>query len=363
LVDTLRSSGIKKSYLTERGKRNGLLMQNAKIHTAVIGAGKMGTIHAKVYNSLPQSELVAIVDIDVDKAKKLARKYKCLAFTDCGDILDKVEAVTIATPTTAHYELAKLFIGSNVAVMIEKPLASDVSQGREIVELAKNRGVVAAVGHSERCSPVVQAMKRLQIEPRFIEATRISPYPFRSTDISVVLDVMIHDIDIILSLAASRIKRIDAVGIGVVDADKEDICNARIVFENGCIANVTASRLALKTERKVRVFSRQAYLSLDYLGKTGTVIKADTDNIELINKIRQLKRGGKFDLLKTDWTKLVHYERLQIDDNEPLRLEQQAFLSAVANKAFRPEVSAEEGLAAMECAEMILASVKEHKWE
>jgi predicted dehydrogenase len=337
-------------------------MEDGRIRTAVIGAGKMGAIHAKVYDSLPQSDLVAVVDTDVDKARKLARKYKCSAFANCSGLLDKVKAVTIATPTASHYELAKLFIENGVAVMIEKPLASDVNQGREIVELAKNRGVVAAVGHSERCNPVVQAMKRLKIEPRFIEATRISPYPFRSTDIGVVLDVMIHDIDIILSLAGSEIAKVDAVGVSVID-EKEDICNARIVFENGCIANITASRLALKTERKVRVFSRQAYLSLDFFEKTGTIIKADTDNIELINKIRQLKQGGKFDLLKTDWTKLVHYEKLQIDDNEPLRLEQEVFLRAVANKASRPEVSAEEGLAAMECAEKILASVKKHKWD
>jgi predicted dehydrogenase len=338
-------------------------MQNMKIQTAVIGAGKMGAIHSKVYRDLPQSELVAVVDIDIGKAKKLARKYKCRAFGDCGDILNKVKAVTIATPTVAHYELAKFFIENGIAVMIEKPLASDVGHGREIVELAKKYGVLAAVGHSERCNPVVQAMKRLQISPRFIESTRISPYPFRSTDISVVLDVMIHDIDIILSLAASKVEKVDAVGIGVIDPDKEDICNARIVFENGCIANVTASRLALKTERKVRVFSRQAYLSLDYLGKTGTIIKADTDNIELINKIRQLKKGGMFDLLKTDWTKLVHYEKLQIDDREPLRLEQDSFLKAVADKGLKPEVSAEEGLAALQCAEMILASAKKHKWD
>jgi predicted dehydrogenase len=337
-------------------------MEDGRIRTAIIGAGKMGAVHAKVYDSLPQSNLVAVVDTDIDKARKLARKYKCSAFTDSRDILGKVDAVTIATPTASHYELAKLFIENNVAVMIEKPLAADVNQAREIVELAKNRGVVAAVGHSERCNPVVQAMKRLKIEPRFIEATRISPYPFRSTDIGVVLDVMIHDIDIILSLAGSEIAKVDAVGVSVID-EKEDICNARIVFENGCIANITASRLALKTERKVRVFSRQAYLSLDFFEKTGTIIKADTDNIELINKIRQLKQGGKFDLLKTDWTKLVHYEKLQIDDNEPLRLEQEVFLRAVANKASRPEVSAEEGLAAMECAEMILASVKKHKWD
>jgi predicted dehydrogenase len=337
-------------------------MQDTKIRTAVVGAGKMGAVHAKVYDSLPQSDLVAVVDTDIDKARKLARKYKCSAFANCGDILDKVKAVTIATPTASHYELAKLFIENNIAVMIEKPLAADVNQAREIVELAKNRGVVAAVGHSERCNPVVQAMKRLKIEPRFIEATRISPYPFRSTDIGVVLDVMIHDIDIILSLAGSEIAKVDAVGVSVID-EKEDICNARIVFENGCIANITASRLALKTERKVRVFSRQAYLSLDFFEKTGTIIKADTDNIKLINKIRQLKQGGKFDLLKTDWTKLVHYEKLQIDDKEPLRLEQESFLKAVTDKGLKPEVSAEEGLAALQCAEMILACVKKHKWD
>lgn len=338
-------------------------MQDTKIRTAVIGAGKMGEIHAKVYDSLPQSDLVAIVDTDADKARKLAKRYKCSVFTNSSELLGKVDAVTIATPTTAHYELAKFFIEDGVAVLVEKPLASDTRQGREIVELARSRGVVAAVGHSERCNPVVQAMKRLEISPRFIESTRISPYPFRSTDIGVVLDVMIHDIDIILSLAASKVERVEAVGIGVIDPDKEDICNARLVFENGCIANVTASRLALKTERKVRVFSRQAYLSLDYFGKTGTIIKADTDNIELINKIRQIKHGGMFDLLKTDWTKLVHYEKLQIDDKEPLRLEQESFLKAVADKGLKPEVSVEEGLAALACAEMILDSVKKHKWD
>ena len=334
-----------------------------KIRTAVIGAGKMGAIHTKVYDQLPQSDLVAVVDTDINKARKLARKYRCSASADSSGLLGKVDAVTIATPTRAHYELAKLFIENGVVVMIEKPLASDASQGRGIVELARSRSVVAAVGHSERCNPVVQAMKRLQIQPRFVESARISPYPFRSTDIGVVLDVMIHDIDIILSLAASKVERIDAVGIGIIDPNKEDICNARIAFENGCIANVTASRLALKTERKVRVFSRQAYLSLDYFGKTGTIIKADTDNIELINKIRQLKQGGTFDLLKTDWTKLVHYEKLQIDDKEPLRIEQEAFLRAVSDRTLAPEVSAEEGLAALECAEKILASIKKHKWD
>ncbi|MHC4159849.1 MAG: Gfo/Idh/MocA family protein, partial [Planctomycetota bacterium] len=154
-----------------------------KMRTAVVGVGKMGTIHAKVYDQLPQSELVAVVDIDAEKAKRLAKQYGCHAFTDCADILGRVDAVTIATPTVTHMEIAKILIENNVAVIIEKPLAVDAKEGRKIVELAKKNNAVVAVGHSERCNPVVQVMKRLDIEPKFIEATRISPYPFRSTDV------------------------------------------------------------------------------------------------------------------------------------------------------------------------------------
>lgn len=331
-----------------------------KIRTAVVGAGKMGTIHAKVYSQLPQSQLVAIVDIDIRKAQHLAQEYDCQAATCCADILDKVDAVTIATPTVTHLELAKIFIKNGIAVLIEKPLAANVKEGRGIVALARRSNSVVAVGHSERCNPVVQAMKRLNIEPKFIEADRISPYPFRSTDVGVVLDVMIHDIDIILSLAASRVKKVEAVGVSVID-EKEDICNARIVFENGCIANITASRLALKTERKVRVFSRQAYLSVDYLKKSGIVIKPDP-NINVVKWIKEHRETGDFDLTAVNWPDLLHIEQLQIDDKEPVRLQQEAFLRAVGDRAFVPEVSAEEGLAALECAEKILKSVRKHKW-
>jgi predicted dehydrogenase len=332
-----------------------------RIRTGVVGAGKMGAVHAKVYDQLPQSDFVAVVDIDAERAECLAKEYGCTAFTDCREILGKVDAVTIATPTVTHQELAEVFIENDVAVMVEKPLAADVKEGSRIVELAKKSNTVVAAGHSERCNPVVQAMKRLDIEPKFIEATRISPYPFRSTDIGVVMDVMIHDIDIILSLAGSKIKIIDAVGINVI-GEKEDICNARIVFDNGCIANITASRVALKTERRVRVFSRQAYLSVDYFKKNGIVIKADP-NVNVVSWIKERQDAGDFDLTTANWPDLLHIEQLTIDDKEPLRLEQEAFLKAVSDKTQKPEVSAEEGLAAMECAEKILASVKEHKWD
>ncbi len=332
-----------------------------KIRTAVVGAGKMGAIHAKVYDQLAESEFTAVVDTDADKAGTLAKQYGCQAFADCADIIGKVDAATISTPTVHHFRLAKELIENNIAVMIEKPLAANVGEGRQIVQLARKHDVVVAVGHSERCNPVVQAMKRLNIEPKFIEANRISPYPFRSTDIGVVLDVMIHDIDIILSLAASPIKKVEAVGVNVIE-DNEDICNARIVFENGCIANITASRLALKTERKVRVFSRQAYLSMDYFKKTGIVIKTDP-NIDVVQWIRDRKKEGNFNFMTVNWPDLLHIEELEIDDREPLRVEQEAFLRAVADRSLSPEVTAEDGLAAMECAEMILNSVRTHKWD
>jgi predicted dehydrogenase len=337
-------------------------VDDKKIRTAVIGAGKMGSIHAKVYSQLPDCQLVGVADTDENKVKQLAERYGCQAFTDCSKLIGQVDAVTVATPTVTHLELAELFLRHRVPVLIEKPLAPNVKEGRRIVSLAKRFDTVVAVGHSERCNPVAQAIKRLHInEPKFIEAHRVSPYPFRSADIGVVLDVMIHDIDIILSLAGSKIKKVDAVGIGVLEGG-EDICNARIVFENGCIANITASRLALKTERKVHVFTRQAYLSVDYLTKSGIIIKAEP-NINIVDWIKEQRQRPDFNPAGVNWTNLLHIEQLEIDDKEPIRVQQEAFLRAVRDRSFRPEVNAEEGLEALKCAEMILRSIKKHKWD
>ncbi|MGE5297432.1 MAG: Gfo/Idh/MocA family protein [Solirubrobacterales bacterium] len=336
-------------------------MEDKRIRTAVIGAGKMGSIHTKVYSQLPDSQLVAVVDADKARASQLAEKYGCAACTDCSEILDKVDAVTIATPTTTHLEVAKLFLKRKIPVLVEKPLAASVREGRKIVSLARRYDTVVAVGHSERCNPVAQAMKRLNIEPKFIEAQRVSPYPFRSTDVGVVLDIMIHDIDIILSLARGKIKRVDAVGVTVIQGG-EDICNARLVFNNGCIANLTASRLALKTERRVRIFSREAYVNVDYLKKSGIVIKTDP-NKNVVDMIKEWRGRSDFNPAAVNWPDLLHVEQLEIDDKEPIRLEQEAFLRAVKDRSFAPEVSAEEGLAALKCAQKILHAVKKHKWD
>jgi predicted dehydrogenase len=332
----------------------------SKLRTAVIGAGKMGAIHARVYSKLDEAVLTAVVDPDLSRAQKLADEHGCRALASPEALIGQVDAVTIAAPTTVHADLAGLFLRRRIPVLIEKPLAATVQEGRRIVDLAREFDTVVAVGHSERCNPVVQAMKRLDIEPRFIEANRVSPYPFRSMDVGVVLDVMIHDLDIILSLARSPLKQVEALGVNVI-ADTEDICNARLVFENGCIANVTASRLALKTERKFRVFSRQAYLSLDYFRKEGIVIKTDP-NVDVVKWIREHQKAGDIDFTKVNWTDLLHIEQLDITEAEPLKVEQEAFLRAVADRTCRPEVTGEEGLAALECADRILQSVRSHPW-
>ena len=332
-----------------------------EIRTAVVGAGKMGRIHSKVYSTIDNCEFVGVYDSETEAAGQIAGEYSCTVFGSVDEIIGKVDAVTISAPTVHHYPLAKQFIENGIAVMIEKPLASSVEEGRKIVELAKKHNVIVAVGHSERCNPVSQAMKRLDIEAKFIQANRISPYPFRSTDIGVVLDVMIHDIDIILSLAGSKIKKVDAVGVNVI-GDHEDICNARIFFENGCVANITASRLAMKTERKVRVFSKQAYLSLDYFKKEGVVIKT-APNVDVVKWIKEHQDANDFDFSTVNWPDLLNIEQLNIDDREPLRVEQESFLKAVSRQGGRPEVTGEEGLAALDCADRVLAAVKEHKWE
>ena len=332
-----------------------------KVKTAVVGAGRMGKLHSRIYSQMDQVELVGVVDANLEKAKEVASEYGTEAYSDPAEILDKVDAVTVSVPTEHHYLIAKPFLEKGKAVLVEKPLADSLEVAREMLELSKSNNCVLQVGYSERFNPVAQAMKRLNFKPRFIESQRISPFTFRSTDIGVVLDMMIHDIDIILSMAKSPIKSVFAAGVNVI-GKHEDIANVRIVFESGCVANMTASRLALKTERKVRVFSEDAYLSLDYFKKTGTVI-SKAANIDILQEIRKhMNSDGELELNGADWTNMIHVENLNIDDAEPLRLEQDAFIKAVQENS-RPEVSAEDAVRAMELAELIGEKIREHKWD
>jgi predicted dehydrogenase len=271
------------------------------------------------------------------------------------ELLPEVDAVTIAVPTKFHLVIAEQCLRRKIACLIEKPLAKDVAEAQRIVELSRENKTTVQVGHIERFNPAIRAISRLEIEPRFMEVTRISPMTFRSIDVGVVLDMMIHDIDIVLRLANSTVSRVDAVGVSVL-GDVEDICNARLTFANGCVANLTASRLAMRTDRRLRVFSPDAYVSIDYQKRHGTVIRR-TRNIDAIRSAAAKIRAGEIqDLSQLNYKDLVHIEELAIDDVEPLRAELDAFVDAVTNGS-APVVTAEDGLHAVEVATRIVRTI------
>jgi len=322
----------------------------------------MGRLHARVYSQMPQVKLVAVCDANSDTAAAVASEFDCEAVSDFHALLNgraggapHVAAVTVAVPTTHHAEVAVACLQAGVACLVEKPLAKDVPTATRIAEAARRTGVTTQVGHIERFNPAIRAMSRLGIEARFIEVTRISPLTFRSVDVGVVLDMMIHDIDIVLRLAQSKVARIDATGVSVI-GDVEDICNARLTFENGCVANVTASRLALKTERRLRVFSKDAYVSLDYQKRYGIVARRSGNVDAIRNAVAKIRSGEIHDLSDLNYADLVQIEELQIDDIEPLRAELDSFIAAVTNRT-TPEVTVEEGLAAVETATRIVESI------
>jgi len=309
----------------------------------VVGCGRMGKLHAKVYCQIPRVRLAGVYDVNRDAAEAAAGEFACEVFHSPQAMLDAgVRAVTIAVPC-----------------LVEKPLARNVSEGRRIIEAARCGGAVVQVGHIERFNPAFVAMRRLGIQPRFIEVMRISPLTFRSIDVGVVLDMMIHDIDIVLQLANSRASKIEAIGVGVI-GDAEDICNARIVFENGCVANVTASRLALKTERRLRVFSPDAYVSIDYQKRYGIVVRRSGNLAAIRDAGAKIRSGEITDISQLNFKDLVNVEELAIDEIDPLRAELESFIDAVTGKC-PPVVTADEGLAAVELANRIVDSITPQK--
>ncbi len=230
---------------------------------AVIGTGYLGKFHADKYAALPECELVAIVDTNPEAAAAIAAKHACLGLSDYRELLGKVDAVSIAVPTRLHFAVARDFLLAGVHVLVEKPITTTVDEADELIRLAQEHHCVLMVGHLERFNPAILAMEGLLNAPRFIESTRLAPFKPRATDVSVVLDLMIHDIDIILDIVDSEMTAIEASGAAVLTNDT-DIANARLSFANGCVANVTASRISLKSERKMRLFQKDAYLSVDF---------------------------------------------------------------------------------------------------
>jgi predicted dehydrogenase len=329
------------------------------LRVVVVGAGRMGRHHARIYGQHDDCELVAVVDKDLDRAKQVASEHGGRALSRASEVTGELDAVTIAVPTVYHAEVAIPLMERGAAVLVEKPLAPDTASARQLLDASRKHNCLLQVGHSERFNPVVQAMLRMKVTPRFIETHRISPFTFRSADIGVVFDMMIHDIDIVLHLVQQREYTIDAVGVAVLGGC-EDVANARVRFANQTVVNLTASRLALKTERKIRVFCPTAYLSMDYQKKTGIAIKL-ADNVDLIRMARERNFEDLSQMQELDFGSMMKIEPLQVDDVEPLRAEIDSFLDSVRHGT-EAAVSAEEGYAAVDMAEQITNMVREQDW-
>lgn len=332
---------------------------SAVLSVAVIGAGKMGAHHARTYSQLPGCRLAAVVDKDRAKAQVIAGQFGGAVFERPEELPPDVAAASVAVPTAFHEAVALPLIERRVPLLIEKPLAADTASARRIVETAQRCGTLVQVGHSERFNPVVQAMLRMELRPRFIETHRISPFTFRSADISVVADMMIHDIDIILHLAGQREYKVHAVGVALL-GPHADVANARIRFADGTVVNMTASRLALKTERKIRIFAPTGYVAMDYQKRSGIAIKL-RDHLDVIQLARQRNFDDLSQMQGVDYSSMVKVEPLQVEDADPLRSEIEAFLTSVRTGA-PPAVSAADGLAAVEMAERITQAISSESW-
>ena len=311
-----------------------------KVRVAVIGVGYLGRFHAQKYAQLPECELVAVVDARPEAREAVATELGTRALPDYRSLLGELDAVSIVTPTAAHFAIAREFLESGAHVLVEKPITETPQQARELIRLAASRGRVLQVGHLERFNSAIVGAEEHLRAPRFIECHRLAPYKERGTDVSVVLDLMIHDIDIVQTLVGSPIESIDAVGTPVFSEDV-DIANARIRFANGCVANATASRVSLKTERKMRVFSAEAYVSMDLQQKIVTVIR---------------KRPGAVAAGQLP----VTIEERNFEPGDALQAEIRSFLACI-QQGKAPVVSGEAGLAALETAIQITAQVQKSR--
>ncbi len=296
-----------------------------ELKAGVIGAGRLGSVHARVYAEIPHISLAGVCDIDANKAASVSVNHSTKAFIDYKSLLPLVDMVSIATPTNTHFEIAKYAILQKKHVLIEKPITDNLKAARALIRLARKNKVILQVGHVERFNSAFIAAQKLATNPRFIECHRLSPFPNRSLDIGVVFDLMIHDIDIILGLVHSKIKRIDAVGVSVL-TPFEDIANVRLNFKNGCTVNLTASRISDEPLRKIRIFLKDTYISLDYQAQEAFCYKKEKGSI-----------------VKT---------LIPIEKEEPIKKEIESFTLCVRNNR-KPVVSGVEAYEALKVATKI----------
>ncbi len=335
-----------------------------KVRCGVVGVGRMGRHHARVYANLPDCELVGVVDAEPGRRGEMADKFETRGFERVDQLLDAgVDAVSIAVPTTAHRAAAEPLLKAGIACLIEKPLAGDVETALAIKELAESTGSVLMVGHIERFNPVMRAMQKAAatgqpIVPRFMQVVRVSPMTFRSVDVGVVMDMMIHDIDVVLMMMGGHEPDfIRAAGVAVI-TEHEDLCNAWLEFntpKGRCVADITSSRLALKTERVTRITGENAYIKIDYGAKKGNMIRRIANEIQMREVREQIKLGS--DLTNLKWGELVNIEELVVDDAEPIVMELQAFIHAVRTGE-RPPIDAEAGFANVRTAQRIVDAIK-----
>lgn len=325
--------------IDDRGAQGSQGPQNMqKVRTAVVGVGYLGRFHAQKYASLPAVELVAVVDASAGNREQVAAETGCRAVADYRDILGEVDAVSIATPTPLHYPIAQHCLERGIHVLVEKPITTTLEEARSLVDTAARVGRVLQVGHLERFNAAILALAGTLGRPRFVESHRLAPFKERGTDVNVVLDLMIHDIDLIQSLVAAPIASIDAVGASVFSAGL-DIANARIRYANGCVANTTASRVSMKMERKLRLFQDDAYISIDLQQKVLTIVR---------------KPPAGADVPKGQ----VLIEERTYDQGDALKLEIEAFLRSI-REGTPPVVTGEDGLRALETATKITQMVQD----
>ena len=294
-------------------------MPHSSVRVGVIGVGHLGRRHAEIYAAMPDVRLVSVCDIDATRATEAARALRCEALTDAREVPGTVDAVSLAVPTSLHAELGLALLRQGIHVLIEKPIATTLAEADALIRTARRQRRILQIGHVERFNAAMEAARRYLTHPRFLEVHRLSPYPFRGTDVSVILDVMVHDLDLILWLVGSRTRRIEAVGVPVLSAS-EDIANARLTFASGCIANLTASRISDEPIRRIRVFQEDSYLSIDSKAQT----------VELAHK----EDGA------------IRRVQLPVNQRPPLQDELASFVQAIRTHS-EPAVSGADGRAAL----------------
>jgi len=332
----------------------------ATLRCGVVGVGKMGRHHARLWTQVAGCDLVGVVDSSAERRQQVVDQYGGKGHGTVEALIEAgVDVVTIATPTVAHREAAEKLLAAGVHCLIEKPLAPTPAEARAIADAAARSGAMLQVGHVVRYDPVMVAVRKLGLVPRFVEVDRVSPMTFRSVDVGVVLDMMIHDIDVLLMLFGGEPVDVRASAVSVL-GEAEDVCNARLEFPRMAdgytpVANVTASRLAMKTERKIRAMSDDTYVSADFVERKGTVARKGP-NIAKIGEVRELLKQGA-DLSHLNFLDLLQVEPLGVEAGEPLKLQAEDFVDAI-RAGRRPFVDAEDGFAAVRTADRIVAAAR-----